>query len=205
MEAVGAVASVIAIVELAAKVGSSCHRYLVAVKSAESDILRLRNETESLKEIVENVYDRSTRKDVATLLSSPAMLRSLNDCSSQLSNVINKLQPQKRTKLMNKLKLRELKWPFETQEIDKILGSLQGYKQSISLALQLDQLWVTFPTLATEIGRITNSGQLVTRVILVHFGDIGKRRRRALYAVHNGSYMAIRKQSAHVQYMPKED
>ena len=139
METVGPVAGIIGIIQLAKKVTSSCYEYLIAVKNAEKDIERLRNETESLKEIFENVNKRSTQKDVATLLSSPAMLRSLKDCSTQLSRVIDKLQPRKGTRLVNKLKLRELKWPLETQEVDKIIGCLQSSKQSISLALQLDQ------------------------------------------------------------------
>ena len=140
MDVVGSAASVLAIVELAAKITLSCHKYVVAVKNAEKDIVRLRNETESLKEILEKVHDRATRKDGATLLSSPAMVRSLNDCFTEMSSVDDKLQPPKSKRWVKKLKLRELKWPFESREVDKIIENLQGYKQSISLALQLDQM-----------------------------------------------------------------
>ena len=154
MEIVGSVASVISILELAAKVASSCHKYLVAVKDAEKDIVRLHNETQSLEEILKKVHDRNTQKTGATLVSSPAMSRCLNDCFIQLSSLNEKLQPLKATKWMSKLKLRELKWPFETSEVNKIIGYLQGYKQSISLALQLDQMQFAVPaTLVTATDR----------------------------------------------------
>ena len=138
MEIVGTVASIASIIDLSAKVISSCHRYIVAVKNSEKDIIRLRNETESLKEILQAVRYRSGQKN-GILLSSPSMVQSLDDCFGQLSSLESKLQPPKSTGPRSKFKLRRLEWPFESREVDKIIGDLQGYKQSISLCLQADQ------------------------------------------------------------------
>ncbi|MCJ1471540.1 hypothetical protein MMC13_000180 [Lambiella insularis] len=139
MEVVGPVASVIAVVELAAKVASTCHEYFRAVKNAEKDIVRLRNVAESVKEVLEKVRERS-RKNGSTLLSSPGMLGYLDDCVLQLSRVDEKLQPAKGTKWMKKIKLRDWKWPFETREVDKIIEYIERCMQNISHALQLDQV-----------------------------------------------------------------
>ena len=138
MEVVGAVASLGSIIELSAKVLSSCYKYIVAVKGAEQEISRLRNETESLKEILQAIQNESRRRN-GKLLSSPSMVRSFDDCFSQLSRLEDRLQPRKVTRLRTKLKLRQLEWPFESQEVERIIQNLQGYKQSISLCLQTDQ------------------------------------------------------------------
>ena len=53
MEGLGAAASTIAVVELAAKVASLCLEYSFAVKNAKSDIERLRQYTDTLKATVE--------------------------------------------------------------------------------------------------------------------------------------------------------
>ena len=136
LEAVGSVASLIAIVELAAKVASSCYKYPAAVKNAEKDITRLRNETEDLKATLQRIQDRPWGKDAL----HPALLRSLKDCFIQLSSLDEILELPKSKGLREKLKLRQLKWPIKTLEVDKIIENLQSYKQNISLAPQVDQL-----------------------------------------------------------------
>ena len=138
MEVVGVVASIGSIIELSTKVVSSCHKYITAVKSAEKDIIRLRNETESLKQILQSIQNGNTQKN-GKLLSSPSMARLLEDCFGQLTRLKDKLQPRKSTGLRSRLRLRQLKWPFESREADKIISDLQGYKQSVSLCLQADQ------------------------------------------------------------------
>ena len=124
MEIIGTVASIGSIIELSTKVISSCHKYVVAVKNAENDIGRLQNETESLKIILQAVQHKS-RHDDGALVTSSSMTRSLDDCFRQLSSLEDKLQPRESTGLRGKLKLRKLKWPFESREIDEIIGNLQ--------------------------------------------------------------------------------
>ena len=139
MEVVGAMASIGSIIDLSAKVVSSCHKYITAVKSAEQDIVHLRNETESLQETLQAIRNGGSQRN-ETLLSSPSMVQSLDDCFGQLSRLKDKLQPRKSTGLRHKLLLRQLEWPFEAREIDDIIKNIQAHKQSISLCLQADQV-----------------------------------------------------------------
>lgn len=140
MEAVGAAASIIAIVELAAKTASICLEYSYAVKNAKEDILRLHNEIKSLEHILDRAQQLCNQADDESLSISQDTLRSLKDCLARLSTLYKKLKPAKRTKLATKLKLQELRWPFESKEVNKIIDEFERYKQAICLAFQLDQM-----------------------------------------------------------------
>jgi hypothetical protein len=43
---------------------------------------------------------------------------------------------------LSRLSLRALKWPFKSKEVEKEIHDLEGYKQTMSLALQVDQTYV---------------------------------------------------------------
>jgi hypothetical protein len=50
-----------------------------------------------------------------------------------------KLNPGKSRKIMSRIGLRALKWPFTSKQVDKIVSTLEGYEQAFTLALQVDQ------------------------------------------------------------------
>ncbi|KAK0645495.1 hypothetical protein B0T16DRAFT_428600 [Cercophora newfieldiana] len=158
MEGLGAAASIIAVIELAAKVGSLCLEYSSAVKNARSDIERLVNQSESLKTTAHDLQKLLQGPHGARLETSQKLLGALNNTHSQLSGVTAKLKARlhlgRRARAMRRLGLRALEWPFESKEVEKIIANLQRDQTSFSAALQIDQ--------ATEILDIHSKIDLAT-------------------------------------------
>jgi hypothetical protein len=145
MEGLGAAASVVAVVELAAKVGSLCLDYCSAVKSARADIERLRQHTDSLKTTVEGAHKLLQGPHGARLETSQNLREALDNTRSQLGDIATKLEEKlhkgRRAKMMKRVGLRALGWPFESKEVDKIIANLQRDQDSFSAALQIDQMY----------------------------------------------------------------
>lgn len=152
-----AAASVIAVVQLAAKVGSLCLEYSSAVKSARSDIERLKKHTDSLKATTEGAQKLLQGPHGARLGTSQKLRETLNDTRSQLGDVATKLEAKlhgRTGKTMRRVGLRALKWPFESKDMDKIITNLQRYQDSFTAALQIDQTY----TQTSYLGRyVANS------------------------------------------------
>jgi Fungal N-terminal domain of STAND proteins len=139
MDGVGAAASVIAVVELSAKIASLCIQYSLAVKHAKTDIEHLRGEVNSVTDLLRRVEQLLQRPDNTQLSASQKLRDALRDCFSQLTELKTKLNPGKTRKAMSNFGIRALKWPFESKEVETIINDLERCKQTISLALQVDQ------------------------------------------------------------------
>jgi hypothetical protein len=88
------------------------------------------------------------QKDIKKLLEGPHKARfstthrlfdSLSQCLQELRDLKVKLDPGKTRKTMSRFGVRALQWPFTSKQVDKIVSNLEGYKQTFSLALQVDQ------------------------------------------------------------------
>jgi hypothetical protein len=139
MEGLGAAANVIAVVDLCAKVASFCYQYSLAVKDAKNDITRLQGEVKSLRDVLGEVQQLLNGPDSAKLSASQKLLEALKDGFSQLKTLDERLNPGKARKAMSRMGVRALKWPFESKEVDKVINGLEKCKQTVSLALQIDQ------------------------------------------------------------------
>ncbi|KAK3346887.1 hypothetical protein B0T25DRAFT_462128 [Lasiosphaeria hispida] len=143
MEGLGAAASAIAIVELAAKIASLCLEYSSAVKNARSDIERVRKHIESLKTTADGAQKLLQGPHGARLETSQKLRKALADTYSQLGDVAAKLETKlptgRREKVLVYMGLRALKWPFESKDVDKIIANLQRNQDSFAAALQIDQ------------------------------------------------------------------
>jgi uncharacterized protein YaaN involved in tellurite resistance len=135
MEGLGAAVSVIAIIELSAKVASVCVEYSRAVKNAAKDVNRLLNKLKSLQDVLQKVKQLLDGLNGPRLSASQSLRKSLDSSGSELKTLDQKLEPSVSRKRMSRIGLRALKWPFETEEVNKVLGRLERCKQAISLAL----------------------------------------------------------------------
>ena len=138
MEGLGVAASAIAVIELSAKIASLCMQYSVAVKHAKADIERLRKEVDSVTNLLQDAETLIKTAD-NQLPTSTKLQPAFSDCLVQLSAVSDKLEPGKRQKIMSTIGVRALKWPFQSKEIQTVIGNLERFKDTISLALQVDQ------------------------------------------------------------------
>ncbi len=139
MDGLSAVGSIIAIVQLSSKVAKLCTQYSLEVKDARDDISRLRAEVENLERVLKDVQHLFEGPDGATLTASGKMTDAVNGCSSQLMALRDKLDPGQKRKAMSRLGFRAMKWPFQSKEVEKVIGNLERCKGAISLAFQVDQ------------------------------------------------------------------
>jgi len=146
MEGLGAAASTIAVVELAAKIASLCLKYSAAVMNAKTDIERLQQCTASLKTVVEGVQALLHSPHGTRLQTSQKLREALNNTYLQLCDIAAKLEAKlyegHRAKVKRIFGLQALRWPFESDDVDKIIATLEREMASFSTALQVDQAYV---------------------------------------------------------------
>jgi hypothetical protein len=139
MDGLSGAASVIAVIDISAKIGSLCFQYSKAVKDAKDDIERVQRKVGDIERI---------QKDIKKLLEGPHKSRfstthrlfdSLSQCLQELKDLKVKLDPGKTRKTMSRFGVRALQWPFTSKQVDKIVSNLEGYEQTFGLALQVDQ------------------------------------------------------------------
>ncbi|RYO90009.1 hypothetical protein DL763_005461 [Monosporascus cannonballus] len=139
MEGIGVAASIIAIIEFSAKIASLCVQYSSAVKDANNDIARLQKEVRSLNDVLREVERLLDSPDSAKLSASQKLHDALNQCSSTFAKLKKRLDPGKTRKFLSYTGIRKLKWPFKSKEVEKDLENLERCKQTLCLALQVDQ------------------------------------------------------------------
>lgn len=138
-EILGLTASVIAVVDLSAKVTTLCFRYSTAVGNARADITQIQGRLNDLDVCLRGVHRVLLAPSGQALAISQSLTDSLNGCKLELVRLQNRLDPGKARKTMRRFGLRALKWPFDNKEISDIVLKLEHYKQSIMLCLQVDQ------------------------------------------------------------------
>ncbi|KAH0542416.1 hypothetical protein FGG08_003171 [Glutinoglossum americanum] len=139
MDGLSGAASVIAVVDLSAKIVSRCFQYSVAVKNAKEDIESLQGEVSRIGDVLERAKKLLEEPKEMRLLTFQKLSDSLKGCSAQLEELNRRLEPSNTRKVMSRLGARALKWPFTSKEVEKIVANLERYKQTLSLALQVDQ------------------------------------------------------------------
>jgi len=132
--------NVVAVVELSAKIASLCAQYYLAVKHAKADIERLREEVNGVTDLLRAVERLLQRPNNTQLSTSEKLHNALKDCFSQLTQLDIQLDPGKTRKAMSRFGIRALKWPFESKGVEKTIHDLERCKETISLALQVDQM-----------------------------------------------------------------
>ena len=142
MEVVGSAASVIAVIDLSAKIASICLQYSRDVRHAKADIERFKLEVDSVTNLLRAVEALLQVATKTTLSTSIELENALRDCKIELQQINTKLDPGKAgkaRKVMSKFGARALKWPLESKEVEKTISRLERCKMTISLALQVDQ------------------------------------------------------------------
>lgn len=131
------VASVIAVIQISEKLVTICTLYELAVKDAKEDIERLQAELKALCNVLKTL-EESIGSDTVLVLSATNMITgTLQECSSDLEDLEERLKPRKLQKLMKKFGKRALQWPFSTKNVDKVVARLERHKLTINLTLNI--------------------------------------------------------------------
>ena len=87
MAEIGLAASIIAVIDLSAKVASQCSKYYNKVKNAKDDIERLLQEIERLRLTLGEVQSLCDGPNGAKLQSSQNLRNGIKDCEKQLAQL----------------------------------------------------------------------------------------------------------------------
>lgn len=143
MDGLSGAASVIAVIDISAKVASLCFQYSVAVKHAKGDIERLQQKVNDIKNVLEKLQQLLHKQDRSQLSTIRTLLDPLQRCSRELeeleATLKAKLEPSRGRKAMQRFGIRALKWPLTSKEVEKAVRNLEEYGNTFSLALQVDQ------------------------------------------------------------------
>jgi hypothetical protein len=143
MAEIGLAASVIAVIDLSAKVALWCSEYYAKVKNAKDDIERLQGETQKLKETLKHVQSLCDSPNGAKLQASKDLCDGAKDCETYLTQLDTKLAPRTAQKVMSRCGIHALRWPFTSNEVDGIIKKLDKCRDNISFNLQVNQTYVS--------------------------------------------------------------
>jgi hypothetical protein len=142
MDGLSGAASVIAVIDISAKIASLCYQYSIAVQGAKSDIERIEKKVGDNKRVLERIKELLDGPRKARLPTTNGLFVSLKECLRELEELKERLEPRKTRKAMSRFGVRALKWPFSSKQVEKIVLSMEGYGQIFTLALQVDQVQV---------------------------------------------------------------
>jgi hypothetical protein len=140
MEPLSGAASVIAVIQLTGKIVEICGGYINKVKNVKQDILRLQQEIRGLTEVLEMLDNLLRGPDSSTLTTSRKLFDDVTKCSSTLTRLKEKIDPETTQRPLRRWGLRALKWPLERGEVAEAINDVKGYQSLFSLALQVDQM-----------------------------------------------------------------
>jgi hypothetical protein len=142
MDGLSSAASVIAVIDMSAKITALCYQYSKAVKSAKDDIERVQQKADDINLVLEKIKRLLDEHNKTRLSTTFGLSDSLRECLGELEELKVKLEPGKARKTMNRVGLRALKWPFTSKQVDKIVSAIEGFKHTFMAALQVDQTYV---------------------------------------------------------------
>ncbi|KAK7582831.1 hypothetical protein V3481_012129 [Fusarium oxysporum f. sp. vasinfectum] len=135
-EALGVASSVIAVVDLSAKVISWCVRYAQDVSHAKEDKKRLAEELTRLNLASVNARNLLDGPHGSKLKTSHALLLATVDSQSQLKRIERQLAERNG---QGKVSFEALKWPFKSKDVQSVIQDLDRCTKAIYLALGVDQ------------------------------------------------------------------
>jgi hypothetical protein len=142
MDGLSLAANIIAVVDIAVKVGSICHEYLKSLKEAKPDINRFIQEVQAYQSVLDKLQQVLQSPDGVRLSASQDLKQRIENSHLELVRIYDRLDQTlnsaMRKNTMSFFSSRTLKWPFEKKELDIIIANLDLQKQTISLALAID-------------------------------------------------------------------
>lgn len=139
MDGVSATASIFTVIDISVKIASLFLQYAAAVKDANKNIERLKKKVIDIKRVLKGIKQLLEGRDEALLVTTHKLSNPLRECLRQLEDLEKQLELRKTHKVMGKVGLQALKWPFTSKQVDKIVADLERYEQTFWHALQADQ------------------------------------------------------------------
>jgi hypothetical protein len=101
MDGLSAAASVIAVVDMSAKITSLCFQYSIAIKGMKNDIKRLQRKVGEIRGILEKIKQLLDGRDKAWLSTTSELSNSLKEYFRELEELKTELESRKARKAMS--------------------------------------------------------------------------------------------------------
>ncbi|KAF9886658.1 carbamoyl-phosphate synthase (glutamine-hydrolyzing) cpa2 [Aspergillus nanangensis] len=138
-EFAGRAASVIAVIQITGAITQICGSYISKVKEARQDILRLQEEIDALSQTLKSLEKLLHNQNSTKPGTSQNLVDNVAKCSSTLTRVRDRINPEATQTPMRKWGLRALKWPMKSEETMKFISEIERYKTLFGLSLLVDQ------------------------------------------------------------------
>lgn len=152
--------TIIAVATAATTVLSLLSKYAQDVKNAREDVERLLKQIEDIHSLLLRIETIAKSPYSAKLPALDTALTAIKKTFSDIQELVEKLKPKTSKRLMSKVGLRALKWPFTKEEMASYIVRLESEKTSLTLALQADstqvfrKLLLTIETYPTSTVRL---------------------------------------------------
>ncbi|KAL8940747.1 MAG: hypothetical protein Q9211_002128 [Gyalolechia sp. 1 TL-2023] len=167
MEVLAGAASIIAVVEVTAKIGELCGTHIREVRHAPDDIERLRSKVVALHAVLMRLHK---------LPPSEIDASAVQNCNKYLDSLLKRLEPKKQHSSMRRMGLRALKWPFTSKEVGDQVQAIEQYLVIFNLSLQLG---ISERTTDAEQDRLLDKLAYVGEAILTSY-ETSRRHRQCL-------------------------
>jgi hypothetical protein len=152
-EALGIASSVIAVVDLSAKVISWCVRYAQDVSHAKEDKKRLAEEVTRLHLASVNARHLLRGPHGSRLKTSHALYLAAVNSQSQLRRIESQLVEGSG---QAKINFEALKWPFKSKDVQSVIQDLDRCTKAIYSALEVDQTLVLLSRFPTDLTNVVS-------------------------------------------------
>lgn len=131
--------TIVGVVTASRTILSLLSTYFSDVKDAREDVKRFSKEVEDIHSILQKVEAIAKGPDAARQPGSGPALTAIEQSFSHIKELEEKLNPKTRQKIMKRVGLRALKWPFTKEQVTDYITKLERCKSSLNLALNADQ------------------------------------------------------------------
>jgi hypothetical protein len=152
-EALGIASSVIAVIDLSAKVIKSCVRYAQDVSHAKEDKKRLAEEVTRLHLASVNARHLLRGPHGSRLKASHALYLAAVNSQSQLRRIESQLVEGSG---QAKINFEALKWPFKSKDVQSVIQDLDRCTKAIYSALEVDQTLVLLSRFPTDLANVVS-------------------------------------------------
>jgi len=135
MEALGGAASIIAVVEISHKILTLCGTYASAVKNAKDDIASLKSEVATLLDVLTILKGiaEDENADETKVSALKTLGKTIQQCHSELQDLGTRLDRG----IGRRFGFRAIKWPFKSNDVNKVIATLERHKTTIDMALNI--------------------------------------------------------------------
>lgn len=130
--------TIIAVATTATTILSLLSKYVQDVKNAPEDVERLLKQIEDIHSLLLRIEKIAKSPDSAKLPALEKSFTAIKKTFSDIQELVEKLKPKTSQRLMSKVGLRALKWPFTKEQMANYIARLESEKASLTLAFQTD-------------------------------------------------------------------